>query len=72
MSKPGPAPITVEQARTEGWYRPNRNAGFCECGCGRLTPIAAESDRRRGWVKGEPVRFVTGHWLRALRHGAAV
>jgi len=35
--------------------------GLCECGCGGKTWIATISDRSRGWVKGEPVRFIHGH-----------
>lgn len=34
---------------------------LCECGCGELAPIAPQSDRRRGWVKGQPKRFINGH-----------
>ena len=37
--------------------------GYCHCGCGRLTSIATQSDTKRGYVKGEPKRFVTGHRL---------
>ena len=33
----------------------------CECGCGRETSIAKETNRRRGQVKGQPFRFVHGH-----------
>lgn len=33
----------------------------CECGCGRLTMVIPKSDSKRGWVKGEPRRFVRGH-----------
>lgn len=36
-------------------------AGLCQCGCGESTPIAAGTDRRRGWIKGQPIRFVDGH-----------
>src|SRR5688572_19678399 len=35
--------------------------GLCQCGCGRKTRIAHETDNRRGWRKGHPVRYVTGH-----------
>jgi hypothetical protein len=35
--------------------------GLCECGCGQRTTIAAETDRRSGRVKGQPVRFIRGH-----------
>lgn len=33
----------------------------CECGCGQPAPIATKTNRRRGHVKGQPVRFVSGH-----------
>jgi hypothetical protein len=35
--------------------------GLCECGCGRQAPIATTTDRRKGWTKGEPKRFIQGH-----------
>ena len=35
--------------------------GFCECGCGLPAPLARCTDRRRGHVKGQPVRFIKGH-----------
>lgn len=35
--------------------------GYCECGCGRKTPIAWRNDITRGAIKGEPRRFVRGH-----------
>src|SRR5438132_812477 len=34
---------------------------LCECGCGQETSLAKWSDRRFGWIKGEPVRFISGH-----------
>jgi hypothetical protein len=38
--------------------------GLCECGCGQVTKLATRSDRRTGQVKGQPVRFITGHFAR--------
>lgn len=35
--------------------------GLCECGCGNPTPIAKYTDSRRGWVKGQPLRFIFKH-----------
>lgn len=35
--------------------------GFCLCGCGQKTAIAERTDKRKGWVKGEPKRFIAGH-----------
>lgn len=37
---------------------------YCQCGCGKLTPIAAYNDKRFGIVKGKPNRFINGHSLR--------
>jgi hypothetical protein len=34
---------------------------LCECGCGESAPIARVTWKARGWVKGQPVRFVHGH-----------
>ena len=34
---------------------------LCECGCGRPAPIAKQTDRTRGHVKGQPHRFAYGH-----------
>jgi hypothetical protein len=34
---------------------------LCECGCGQPTPIAKQNHTRNGYVKGQPMRFVTGH-----------
>lgn len=38
--------------------------GYCQCGCGRKTPIARSSDASKGYVKGEPYRFCMGHKTR--------
>jgi hypothetical protein len=34
---------------------------LCECGCGNPTPIAPVTRRDKGWVKGQPLRFVCRH-----------
>jgi hypothetical protein len=34
---------------------------LCECGCGKPAPIAKETSKRNGHVKGEPNRFIRGH-----------
>lgn len=38
--------------------------GYCHCGCGQKTKIAKQSWSRRGYVKGEPIRFIYGHQRR--------
>lgn len=35
---------------------------LCECGCGQPAPIATVTRRKRGEVKGQPLRFVRGHY----------
>lgn len=34
---------------------------LCECGCGGLAPIATKTNRKRGWMKGNELRFIRGH-----------
>ena len=35
--------------------------GLCECGCGKATIIARRSDKQKGWVKDQPLRYLRGH-----------
>lgn len=35
--------------------------GYCHCGCGQKTKIAPQNLIRLGWIKGEPIRYITGH-----------
>lgn len=37
---------------------------LCECGCGGAAPLAKQSHVQKGHVKGQPVRFIKGHWAR--------
>lgn len=37
---------------------------FCECGCGNPAPIASMTNKRKGWIKGHPLRFIHGHHAR--------
>jgi len=38
---------------------------LCECGCGGEAPVSKRNDKRFGYVKGQPVRFIRGHSLKA-------
>jgi hypothetical protein len=38
--------------------------GECHCGCGQRTTLALCTRDDRGWIKGEPTRFVLGHQAR--------
>lgn len=40
---------------------------LCECGCGQPTRPAKWTDKRRGTVRGQPRRFLTGHHRRGPR-----
>src|SRR5205814_2622576 len=40
--------------------------GLCACGCGQHTSIRPRNDRRFGFVKGEPAKFVQGHYARVM------
>ncbi|MDP9438980.1 MAG: hypothetical protein M3P49_09575 [Actinomycetota bacterium] len=42
-------------------------AGLCQCRCGQRTNLAPVTSRSKGWVKGEPLRFVAGHQTRTKR-----
>jgi hypothetical protein len=35
--------------------------GLCQCGCGGKTNIAPRNNKDRGWIKGEPQRFISAH-----------
>jgi hypothetical protein len=34
---------------------------LCECGCGQQAPLAKKTCHRRGYKRGQPVRFMPGH-----------
>lgn len=38
------------------------DTGYCKCGCGQKTQIAERNRPNRGWIKGQPKRFVNGHY----------
>ena len=42
---------------------------LCECGCGKQTSLAPTTRPERGYVKGQPLRFVRGHKARHKSHG---
>ena len=36
-------------------------SGLCKCGCGGITNKAPQTERKRGYVKGEHVGYINGH-----------
>jgi hypothetical protein len=40
---------------------------LCQCGCGKPAPIAKRTDRATSRVKGQPMRFISGHNNRGNR-----
>lgn len=35
--------------------------GECHCGCGKKTKSARITDKKKGWIKGEPLKYLHGH-----------
>lgn len=40
--------------------------GYCQCGCGQLAPIAKRDWPKRGHLKGQPIRFISGHNIKRV------
>jgi len=40
--------------------------GYCQCGCGEPAPVSDKTDRKYGWVKGQPKRYIRGHVARVV------
>jgi hypothetical protein len=38
--------------------------GYCQCGCGEKTKLAAMTDSSRGIIKGKPSRYMAPYPLR--------
>ena len=47
---------------------PEQFEGLCHCGCGGVTPIARQTRSGRGWVKGQPKRFIQFHQNKTTEH----
>jgi hypothetical protein len=47
------------------------NLGFCQCGCGERTRLAPQTNKKLGWVKGQPIKFIVGHWAKLKWKGQA-
>lgn len=43
-----------------------KTSKLCECGCGQVTGLARQTDKRSGTVKGEPLRFISRHTSRSI------
>lgn len=52
--------------RLQNVREPSNPSGLCQCGCGERTRLARITSREKGWIKGEPIRFVWGHHLRGV------
>lgn len=37
---------------------------LCECGCGQPAPLAKKTSKKNGYVKGQPVKFIVGHYAK--------
>lgn len=36
----------------------------CQCRCGGEAPFYKKTDKSKGYVKGNPARFISGHWAK--------
>lgn len=45
--------------------------GLCQCGCGNPAPIASCNDKSKGWVRGEPLKYISGHQAQLFQKGEA-
>lgn len=36
---------------------------LCQCGCGQAVRIAPVNDKSKGWIKGQPLKFIKGHGI---------
>jgi len=43
--------------------------GYCHCGCGQLAPIAKMTAKISGHIKGQPMRFIYGHYSKTAPSG---
>ena len=41
--------------------------GLCHCGCGQPAPIAKRTTTKCGHIKGQPIRYINGHYQRSTR-----
>lgn len=46
----------------------NISYGYCHCGCGQRTNLTPHTDKNKGWVKGEPLRFIHNHHCVGSNH----
>jgi len=59
-----PAPVTgARYVRGHNRVHQGREVSDqrCACGCGGRTLISKQTVRARGWVKGQPLRWINGH-----------
>ena len=42
--------------------------GYCHCGCNQKTNLAVQTNTQRGWIKGEPIRFIHNHHCLGANH----
>jgi hypothetical protein len=44
---------------------------LCECGCGAIAPLAKKTSKKKGYIKGQPHRFIFGHHNGIVKVGRA-
>ena len=61
---PEPGRTTLEVADVSKSTSPSIPYGYCQCGCGQPTRLAPYNDRSKGWISGEPLKYILGHRTR--------
>lgn len=59
----------MEQGTFDFPDEPAAPVKLCECGCGKPAPITKETNRRLGYIKGQPMRYAVGHTAGGNRAG---
>jgi hypothetical protein len=54
-------PIRLTEVGIETKEAKSKLIKLCECGCGKPVSIAEYTSKPRGYIKGQPVRFLPGH-----------
>jgi len=57
-------PLTTVQQMGVARLMADSTITLCACGCGQPAPIAKSNHTKKGAIKGQPQRYVHGHWRR--------
>lgn len=61
MKKPGEAVTSPARTTCQEVDIDNIPHGYCHCGCSRKTHLAPRTDYKKGWIRGNPLKYLKGH-----------